>query len=90
VLYSEREVGGEVGLPRHWMRDFFLASLCLEVQENQEGLSRLQVILLTDNPAACCCSGPTMAEYPASIPEQTFKTVTGAVLADAVVMCFYV
>ena len=43
VLYSEREVGGEVGLPRHWMRDFFLASLCLEVQENQEALSRLQV-----------------------------------------------
>lgn len=42
VLYSEREVGGEVGLPRHWMRDFFLASLCLEVQENQEALSRLQ------------------------------------------------
>lgn len=43
VLYSEREVGGEVDLPRHWMRDFFLASLCLEVQENQEALSRLQV-----------------------------------------------
>ena len=43
VLYSEREVSGDVGLPRHWMRDFFLASLCLEVQENQEGLSRLQV-----------------------------------------------
>lgn len=53
MLYSEREVGGEVGLPRHWMRDFFLASLCLEVQENQEGLSRLQVTLLTYNPAAC-------------------------------------
>ena len=47
VLYSEREVGGEVGLPRHWMRDFFLASLCLETQENQEGLSRLQVGLLS-------------------------------------------
>ena len=46
VLYSEREVGGEVSLPRHWMRDFFLASLCLEVQENQEALSRLQVDLL--------------------------------------------
>lgn len=45
VLYSEREVSGDVGLPRHWMRDFFLASLCLEVQENQEGLSRLQVLL---------------------------------------------
>ncbi|KAL3158903.1 anaphase-promoting complex component apc8 [Trebouxia sp. C0010 RCD-2024] len=44
VLYSEREVGGEVGLPRHWMRDFFLASLCLEVQENQEALSRLQTL----------------------------------------------
>lgn len=44
VLYSEREVGGEVGLPRHWMRDFFLASVCLEVQENQEGLSRLQTL----------------------------------------------
>lgn len=44
VLYSEREVSGDVGLPRHWMRDFFLASLCLEVQENQEGLSRLQVL----------------------------------------------
>ncbi len=62
MLYSEREVGGEVGLPRHWMRDFFLASLCLEVQENQEGLSRLQVIMLTTCPAACCCSAPTMAE----------------------------
>lgn len=46
VLYSEREVGGEVGLPRHWMRDFFLASLCLEVQENQEALSRLQVCIM--------------------------------------------
>ena len=45
VLYSETEVGGEVGLPCHWMRDFFLASLCLEVQENEEALSRLQVPL---------------------------------------------
>jgi len=90
VLYSDREVGGEVGLPRHWMRDFFLASLCLEVQENQEGLSRLQVILLTNNPVACHCNAHTMAEQPASVPGllQTFKTVTGAVLADAVVMCF--
>ena len=48
MLYSEREVGGEVDLPRHWMRDFFLASLCLEVQENQEALSRLQVSLQLD------------------------------------------
>ena len=88
MLYSEREVGGEVGLPRHWMRDFFLASVCLEVQENQEGLSRLQVILLTNNPAACRCSMPPMAEYPGSIPQQTFKTVTGVFLADAVVMCY--
>ena len=62
MLYSEKEVGGEVGLPRHWMRDFFLASVCLQVQENQEGLSRLQVTLLTSYPAACCCSAPTMAE----------------------------
>ena len=50
VLYSEREVGGEVSLPRHWMRDFFLASLCLEVQENQEALSRLQVWIYLHHP----------------------------------------
>ena len=30
-------------LPRHWMREFYLASLCLESRENAEGLGRLQV-----------------------------------------------
>ena len=29
-------------LPRHWMRDFYLADLCLESQENSESLGRLQ------------------------------------------------
>jgi len=30
-------------LPKHWMRDFYLASLCLQSRENEEGLGRLQV-----------------------------------------------
>ena len=30
-------------LPKHWMREFYLASLCLESRENEEGLGRLQV-----------------------------------------------
>ena len=36
-------------LPKHWMREFYLASLCLESRENEEGLSRLQVNLTTHN-----------------------------------------
>ena len=32
----------EAALPRHWMRDFYLADLCLESQENSEALGRLQ------------------------------------------------
>ncbi len=59
VVYSEREVGGEVGLPHHWMRDFFLASLCLEVQENQEGLSRLQVSSCTSGLSVFHCKVQT-------------------------------
>lgn len=29
-------------LPNHWIRDFFLASQLLELQQNQEALGRLQ------------------------------------------------
>ena len=39
----DRESTPELSLPRHWVRDFYHASLCLEMQENQEALSRLQV-----------------------------------------------
>jgi anaphase-promoting complex subunit 8 len=35
-------------MPAHWMRDFFLAELCLEMQHNSEGLSRLQVIVIQE------------------------------------------
>ena len=34
-------------LPRHWARDFYLAQLSLEAQENDEALGRLQARLLT-------------------------------------------
>jgi hypothetical protein len=33
-----------LALPSHWMRDFFLAGLCLELQHNAEALSRLQTL----------------------------------------------
>ena len=39
----DREATPELSLPSHWVRDFYHASLCLEMQENQEALSRLQV-----------------------------------------------
>ena len=38
------EIVNELDLPCHWMREFFLANLCLDLQHNQEGLSRLQNI----------------------------------------------
>ena len=30
-------------LPRHWMREIYFSSLCIESRENEEGLGRLQV-----------------------------------------------
>jgi anaphase-promoting complex subunit 8 len=42
VLCGEKDGIRDVTLPQHWMRDFFLAHLCLEMQHNAEGLSRLQ------------------------------------------------
>jgi len=42
-LLADQENLAEVALPRHWMRNFFLAAHCLETQHNQEALSRLQV-----------------------------------------------
>lgn len=34
-------------LPQHWMREIYFSSLCLESRENEEGLGRLQVRLLS-------------------------------------------
>lgn len=34
--------GRASALPQHWACDFFLASACLELQENMEALSKLQ------------------------------------------------
>ncbi|MEW5301276.1 MAG: hypothetical protein WDW36_004145 [Sanguina aurantia] len=33
-----------LALPAHWAREFFLAALCLEQQQNQEALSKLQTL----------------------------------------------
>ena len=43
TLCGEKDGIRDLTLPQHWMRDFFLAHLCLEMQHNAEGLSRLQV-----------------------------------------------
>lgn len=45
TLCGEKDGIRDLTLPQHWMRDFFLAHLCLEMQHNAEGLSRLQVVL---------------------------------------------
>lgn len=37
---------GDPGLPRHWARDFYLAHVCLDAQENDEALGRLQVLYI--------------------------------------------
>jgi len=34
-------------IARHWMRDFFLASLCLELQQNAEGVEHYQTLQAT-------------------------------------------
>lgn len=33
----------DTAMPRHWTRDFHLVHICLETQENDEALGRLQV-----------------------------------------------
>jgi anaphase-promoting complex subunit 8 len=45
-----RNRGGAAGvqLPNHWATEFFLAGLCLELQQDEDGLARLQVRWLTD------------------------------------------
>lgn len=48
VVCSGAEGLRELEMPAHWMRDFFLADLCLEMQHNSEGLSRLQVVVMQD------------------------------------------
>jgi hypothetical protein len=57
VLHSDEKHLADALLPRHWMRDFFLASLCLEVQHNAEGLSRLQV-----GKGRALCPQPTLMQ----------------------------
>lgn len=42
---------GDPGLPRHWTRDFYLAHVCLDAQENDEALGRLQVPVLDCSPS---------------------------------------
>ena len=44
---SPPDVQTGMALPQHWMRDFFLASLCLDLQHNEEALGRLQVLTST-------------------------------------------
>ncbi|KAK9814160.1 hypothetical protein WJX72_001350 [[Myrmecia] bisecta] len=43
-LCVDCDVQAGLSLPRHWMREFFLVSLCLESQQNEEGLGRLQTL----------------------------------------------
>ncbi len=42
ALPHARGTLGLRALPQHWSADFFLASACLELQENMEALSKLQ------------------------------------------------
>ena len=48
---SPPDVQTGMALPQHWMRDFFLASLCLDLQHNEGGLGRLAG--LTSTLAVC-------------------------------------
>ena len=77
VLCGEKDGIRDVSLPQHWMRDFFLAHLCLEMQHNAEGLSRLQ---------ACACRVslglPSSGAYRAGFAQDIFRT-SCAVLAQA-------
>jgi hypothetical protein len=43
ALDGGTEVEADASLPRHWARDFYLVHVCLEAQENDEALGRLQV-----------------------------------------------
>lgn len=44
ICVDDAQLVSVLPLPAHWVRDFFLASLCLEMQHNSEALSRLQTI----------------------------------------------
>ena len=43
ALRGSAELDADAALPRHWMRSFFLAHVCVEGQENEEALGRLSV-----------------------------------------------
>ena len=43
ALRGSAELDADTALPRHWMRSFFLAHVCVEGQENEEALGRLSV-----------------------------------------------
>lgn len=43
TLQGSADLDADSSLPRHWMRNFFLAYVCVEGQENEEALGRLQV-----------------------------------------------
>ncbi len=64
TLCGEKDGIRDLTLPQHWMRDFFLAHLCLEMQHNAEGLSRLQVQHFREAPClqqSSFCSGPLLS-----------------------------
>ena len=42
-LVADRDSLAELPMPQHWMRNFFMATLCLEKQLNEEALARLEV-----------------------------------------------
>ncbi len=42
ALAAGQDAAAAAHLPRHWARDFYLAQLSLEAQENDEALGRLQ------------------------------------------------
>ena len=65
ALRGSAELDADAALPRHWMRNFFLAHVCVEGQENEEALGRLSVRALSVSPlahhsidegSACCAT----------------------------------
>ena len=49
TLQGSADLDADSALPRHWMRNFFLAHVCVEGQENEEALGRLSV-----RPSSAC------------------------------------
>ena len=53
TLCSDADMVATLATPQHWMRDFFLASLCLDLSHNAEALSRLQTLSQVMAPPSC-------------------------------------